>query len=145
MHVWWARWAQPSLLSPSPLSWRCRQHVATCRRRHNVSLQFWPDGSMLPTQNLRCRGSLCRLEPTFPKFLEFVCRNILWYGSTYAQYYSTLIISWFCYSTNHRSHFLLVRHYNNVAEIMSSVCDWACLGSLCGRGWPRAVSRGFTK
>jgi hypothetical protein len=47
------------------LSWKCRQHVATCRRRHNVSLQFWPDGSMLPTQNLRCRGSLCWLEPTF--------------------------------------------------------------------------------
>jgi hypothetical protein len=30
-----------------------------------VSLQFWPDGSVSPTQNLRCRGSLCRLEPTF--------------------------------------------------------------------------------
>ena len=79
------------------LSWKCCRHVATCRRRHNVSLQFWPDGSVSPTQNLRCRGSLCRLEPTFPKFLEFVCRNILWYGSTYTQYYSTLIISWFCY------------------------------------------------
>jgi hypothetical protein len=43
------------------LSWKCRRHVATCRRRHNVSLQFWPDGSVSPTQNLRCRGSLCRL------------------------------------------------------------------------------------
>ena len=67
------------------LSWKCRQHVATCRRRHNVSLQFWPDGSVSPTQNWRCRGSLCRLKPTFTRFSEFVCRNILWYGSTYAQ------------------------------------------------------------
>jgi hypothetical protein len=45
--------------------------------------------------------------------------------------YSTLIISWFCSapSTNHQDH-LLDRHYNNVAEIMSSVCDWARL-DLC--------------
>ena len=43
------------------LSWKCCRHVVTCRRRHNVSLQFWPDGSVSPTQNLRCRGSLCRL------------------------------------------------------------------------------------
>jgi hypothetical protein len=75
------------------LSWKCHRHVATCQGRHNVSLQFWPDGSVSPTQNLRCRGSLCRLEPTFPKFSEFVCRNTLWYGSTYAQIYSTHIIS----------------------------------------------------
>ena len=67
------------------LSWKCRRHVATCRRRHNVSLQFWPDGSVSPTQNLRCRGSLCRLELTFTRILKCVCRNILWYGSTYAQ------------------------------------------------------------
>jgi hypothetical protein len=33
------------------LSWKFRRHVATCRRRHNVSLQFWPDGSVSPTQN----------------------------------------------------------------------------------------------
>ena len=52
------------------LSWKCCRHVATCRRRHNVSLQFWPNGSMSPTQNLRCRGSLCRLLPTFPRFSE---------------------------------------------------------------------------
>jgi len=32
------------------LSWKCRRHVATCRRRHTVSLQFWPDGSVSPTQ-----------------------------------------------------------------------------------------------
>jgi hypothetical protein len=32
-------------------------------------------------------------------------------------------------STNHQDH-LLDRHYNNVAEIMSSVCDWAHL-DLC--------------
>ncbi len=52
------------------LSWKCRRHVATCRRRHNVSLQFWPNGSVSPTQNLRFRGSLCRLLPTFPRFSE---------------------------------------------------------------------------
>jgi hypothetical protein len=33
-------------------------------------------------------------------------------------------------SHHHRSHYLLDRHYNNVAEIMSSVCDWAHL-DLC--------------
>ena len=55
---------------PPSLSWKCRQHVATCRRQHTVSLQFWPDGSVSPTQNLRCRGSLCRLEPTFTNFSE---------------------------------------------------------------------------
>ena len=31
---------------------------------------------------------------------------------------------------HHRSHYLLDKHYNNVAEIMSSVCDWAHL-DLC--------------
>jgi hypothetical protein len=71
--------------SEGSLSWKCRRHVVTCRRRHNVSLQFWPDVSVSPTQNWRCCGSLCRLEPTFTRFSEFVCRNILWYGSTYAQ------------------------------------------------------------
>jgi hypothetical protein len=55
---------------PRDLSWKCRRHVATCRRRHNVSLQFWPNGSVSPAQNLRCRGSLCRLLPTFPRFSE---------------------------------------------------------------------------
>ena len=58
------------LSSPWSLRWKCRRHVATCRRRHDVSLQFWPDGSVSPTQNWRCRGSLCRFEPTFPKFSE---------------------------------------------------------------------------
>ena len=43
-----------------------------------------------------------------------------------AHYFMILL----CTSTNHRSHFLLDRHNNNVAEIMSSVCDWAHLG-LC--------------
>jgi hypothetical protein len=52
------------------LSWKCRRHVTTCQRRHNVSLQFWPNGSVSPTQNLRCRGSLCRLLPTFPRISE---------------------------------------------------------------------------
>jgi hypothetical protein len=33
------------------LSWKCHRHVATCRRRHNVLLQFWPDGSVSQTQN----------------------------------------------------------------------------------------------
>jgi hypothetical protein len=33
-------------------------------------LQFWPNGSVSPTQNLRCRGSLCQLLPTFPRFSE---------------------------------------------------------------------------
>ncbi len=50
------------------LSWKCRRHVATCRRRHTVSLQFWPDGSVLPTFFFGCHGSLCRLEPTFTRF-----------------------------------------------------------------------------
>ena len=64
---WWAAGTPtgPAVGPPSPiacyLSWKCRRHVPTCRRRHNVSLQFWPDGSVSPTQNLRCRGSLCRL------------------------------------------------------------------------------------
>ena len=53
---------------PAQLSWKCRRHVATCRRRHTVSLQFWPDGSVSPTQFFRCRGSLCWLEPTFTRF-----------------------------------------------------------------------------
>jgi hypothetical protein len=57
-------------LDTDELSWKCRRHVVTCRRRHNVSLQFWPNGSVSPTQNLRCRGSLCRLLPTFPRFSE---------------------------------------------------------------------------
>jgi hypothetical protein len=56
--------------SNNQLSWKCHRHVATCRRRHNVSLQFWPSGSVSPTQNLRCRGSLCRLLPTFSRFSE---------------------------------------------------------------------------
>ena len=47
------------------------------------------------------------------------------------RYYRThmlsTLISWFC--CFHQDH-LLDRHYNNVAEIMSSVCDWARLG-LC--------------
>jgi hypothetical protein len=30
------------------LSWKCCRQDATCRRRHTVSLQFWPDGSVLP-------------------------------------------------------------------------------------------------
>ena len=55
---------------PRDLSWKCRRHVATCRRQHNMSLQFWPNGSVSPAQNLRCRGSLCRLLPTFPRFSE---------------------------------------------------------------------------
>jgi hypothetical protein len=38
------------------------------------------------------------------------------------------LISWFC--CFHQDHFLLDRHYNTVAEIMSSVCDWARL-DLC--------------
>jgi len=44
------------------------RHVATCHRRHTVSLQFWPDGSLSPTLFFQCRGSLCRLEPTFTRF-----------------------------------------------------------------------------
>ena len=32
------------------LSWKCRRHVATCRHDTNMSLQFWPDGSVSPTQ-----------------------------------------------------------------------------------------------
>ena len=31
------------------LSWKCHRHVAKCWRRHNVSLQFWPDGFVSPT------------------------------------------------------------------------------------------------
>ena len=36
----------------------------------NVSLQFWPDGSVSPTLFNLCHGSLCRLEPTFTRFSE---------------------------------------------------------------------------
>jgi hypothetical protein len=36
---------------PGLLSCKCCRHVATCRQRHNVSLQFWPDGSVSPIQN----------------------------------------------------------------------------------------------
>jgi len=60
------------------LSWKCRRHVATCRRRHTVSLQFWPDGSVSPTLFFHvvavCVGSSRHLLD----FSEFVCRNILW-------------------------------------------------------------------
>ncbi len=37
----------------------------------------------------------------------------------------SMLISWFC--CFHQDHFLSDRHYNNVAEIMSSVCYWARL------------------
>jgi hypothetical protein len=49
---------------PTHLSRKCRQHVGDMSSRHKMSLQFWPDGSVLPTQDLRCRGLLCRLQPT---------------------------------------------------------------------------------
>jgi hypothetical protein len=46
------------------LSRKCRRHVGNMSSRHKMSLQFWPGGSVLPTQDLRCRGLLCRLQPT---------------------------------------------------------------------------------
>jgi len=65
-------------------------------------------------------------------FSEFICRNILWYGGTYVQillhpHALNALISWFC--CFHQDH-LFDRHYNTVAEIISSVCDWARL-DLC--------------
>ena len=42
----------------------------------------------------------------------------------YRTHMRSTLISWFC--CFHQDH-LLDRHYNNVAEIMSSVCDWARL------------------
>jgi hypothetical protein len=46
------------------LSRKCCRHVGDMSSRHKMSLQFWPDGSVSPTQDLRCRGLLCRLQPT---------------------------------------------------------------------------------
>ena len=40
-----------AITSVATLSWKCCQHVATCRHDTTVSLQFWPDGSVSPTQN----------------------------------------------------------------------------------------------
>jgi hypothetical protein len=34
------------------LSWKCRRHVSDVSPRHKISFQFWPDGSVSPTQIL---------------------------------------------------------------------------------------------
>ncbi len=46
------------------LSRKCCRHVGDMSSRHKMLLQFWPDGPVSPTQDLRCRGLLCRLQPT---------------------------------------------------------------------------------
>ncbi len=46
------------------LSGKCCRHVGNMSSRHKMSLQFWPDGSVSPTQDLRCRGLLCWLQRT---------------------------------------------------------------------------------
>ncbi len=53
-----------SLQTTGGLSQKCCRHVSDMLSRHKMSLQFWPDWSMSPTQDLRCRGLLCRLQPT---------------------------------------------------------------------------------
>ena len=67
------------------LSWKCRQHVATCRHDMTFRSNF---GQMGPCRRhdiedvvAVCVG-LSRHLPDFPKC---VCRNILWYGSTYTK------------------------------------------------------------
>jgi hypothetical protein len=67
------------------LSWKCRRHVATCRHDMTCRSNF---GQMGPCCRHKiedvvavCVG-LSRHLPDFPKC---VCRNILWYGSTYTQ------------------------------------------------------------
>ncbi len=37
------------------LSRKCCQYVGDMLPRHKMSFQFWPDGSVLPTQNTRCQ------------------------------------------------------------------------------------------
>jgi hypothetical protein len=66
------------------LSRKCRRHVGDMSSRHKMSLQFWPDGSVSPTQDLRCRGLLCRLQPT----LIFFRQNPSAYVETYKWYVS---------------------------------------------------------
>ena len=73
------------------LSWKCRRHVAAhCRHDMTCRSNF---GQMGPCRRHEvedvvavCVG-LSRHLPNFPKC---VCRNILWYGSTYAQILSHL-------------------------------------------------------
>ena len=67
------------------LSWKCRRHVVTCRHDMTCRSNF---GQMGPCRRYKiedvvavCVG-LSRHLPDFPKC---ACRNILWYGSTYAQ------------------------------------------------------------
>jgi hypothetical protein len=53
--------------------------------RHDVSLQFWPDGSMSPHRIEDVVAVCVGLSRHLPDFPKCVCRSILWYGSTYAQ------------------------------------------------------------
>ena len=67
------------------LSWKCRRHVVTCWHDTTCRSNF---GQMGPCRRHKiedvvavCVGS----SRHFPDFPKCVCRNILWYGSTYAQ------------------------------------------------------------
>ena len=66
-------------------SCKCRQHVLTCRHDMTVLLKF---GQMGPCCRHRIEdvAAVCvGLSQHLPDFPKCVCRNILWYGSTYAQ------------------------------------------------------------
>jgi hypothetical protein len=67
------------------LSWKYRRHVVTCRHDTTCRSNF---GQMGPCRRHKiedvvavCAGS----SRHFPDFPKCVCRNILWYGSTYTQ------------------------------------------------------------
>ena len=67
------------------LSWKCRQHAVTCRHDMTCCSNF---GQMGPCcrHNIEDIVAVCvGLSQHLPDFPKCVCRNILWYGSTYAQ------------------------------------------------------------
>jgi hypothetical protein len=67
------------------LSWKCRRHVAACRHDMTCRSNF---GQMGPCRRHDIEDVLAvcvGLSRHLPDFPICVCRNILWYGSTYTQ------------------------------------------------------------
>ena len=82
------------------LSRKCRRHVAICRHDMTCRSNF---GQMGPCRRhvIEDVVAVCvGLSQHLPNFPKCVCRNILWYGSTYAQilnaYFCHFLLSWFC-------------------------------------------------
>ncbi len=96
--------------------------------RHDVSLQFWPDGSVSPTRHWRWLWHFVLAWADIYQIFESAFVEI-YYGMgvhmhrNFCPNMLSTLISWFC--CFHQDHFLSGWHYNNVAKIMSSVCDWA--------------------